>query len=855
MKKEKHNEPQGFGGRETFAIKSLLIAGFFLAGTGLFLFVKKREFDLKLHAQILESLPSFDQVLKQEQLLGTILRAIQANYVDGDRLTEKNVLYAFLEKLSEITESEFSMVSETTAKIKKGDQSIEIQASETEQTEHLLSHMIRLMSFLEKPGILPESFKNNLDSSAAPGELSLRISTQVIVAALLESLDAHSNFLDKSSYRDLRQGTEGSFGGLGVLVGLRESVLTVIRPIPNSPALRAGVKSKDRIVRINGQPTFGQDLESLVAEMLGSPGSKAQLQILRDGADHAQQMNIEREIIQVDSVVSNLISNGEKQILNIFIESFSSRTGEEVLESVKEARRITHGKLSGIILDLRSNPGGLLDQAVEVSDLFLKEGVIVSTRGKIAEIETAKQGYIDFDEPLVVLMNSESASASEIVAGALQDHQRAIILGETSFGKGSVQTIFELPSEQAIKLTIARYYTPLGRSIQNIGIVPDIIFQPIFRNKENRNLLGERRYSSERFLSNHLASEDTREGIGRDSFQAVQHGYYLSDPTSKDQEQIPLIHDEQKKLALTLFDFAPARGSSQTSRELQRSNHWLALSLPHLRRYLQNKRDEVHSYLKGETQLDWGKTGAANRQLQMAFQVESPAHSEILAGTDLEVKWHLENKSPKPIEHLSLYCHSDVPGFETTEILIPRLEGLQYNHGIAKIKTPKHLSSQRLSMRVGIAVNGEPSLDLSKNISVGVARKLENKLGIAARLVSESGRIPGILEESETGEIEVEILNKGVDLDRQIKFHAVNLYGNALVIPNQDFTISGLGRDQMKTLRFPFKFKSSQNSKDDALLGLQLESTELLQGSYKAWEIPVDQAKAKGSAQGSIGTH
>jgi carboxyl-terminal processing protease len=291
---------------------------------------------------------------------------------------------------------------------------------------------------------------------------------------LLSNLDAHSAFLDKKHYKELQIQTQGEFGGLGITVGMRDGALTVIAPLEGTPADKAGLKPGDIILKINDKSTLDMTLDEAVNLMRGKPGTKIKLTIYRKGEPKPFVVEITRAIIKVDSVYAKHILSPE--ILYLRITNFDKK----VVSDVKRILR-KNPDAKGIIIDLRNNPGGLLDQAVGLSDLFIDEGVIVSQKGRIKSenrVFKAHKAGTYKDIPLVVLVNGGSASASEIVSGALQDHHRAVIVGEKTFGKGSVQIILPINNEEAIKLTIARYYLPSGRTIQAKGITPDIVVYP-----------------------------------------------------------------------------------------------------------------------------------------------------------------------------------------------------------------------------------------------------------------------------------------------------------------------------------------------------------------------------------------
>lgn len=298
------------------------------------------------------------------------------------------------------------------------------------------------------------------------------------INGMLSGLDPHSSYMDPKGYQDMQVQTRGEFGGLGVEVTLEDGVMKVVTPIDDSPAAKAGILSGDVILEVNGEPTDGLTLEQLVEKMRGQVDTQVRLKLARKGQNDPLMVNLTRSVIHIKSVKSRT----EGEIGYIRLSQFSEQTFDNLSSSIAKLRQDLPGdKLKGVILDLRNNPGGLLDQAIAVTNAFLPRGEIVSTRGRAPDDlqrYAAKSPALLGTVPLVVLINGGSASASEIVSGALQDHRRATIVGTRSFGKGSVQTIVPLGHDGAMRLTTARYYTPSGRSIQAKGIDPDIIVRP-----------------------------------------------------------------------------------------------------------------------------------------------------------------------------------------------------------------------------------------------------------------------------------------------------------------------------------------------------------------------------------------
>ena len=302
-------------------------------------------------------------------------------------------------------------------------------------------------------------------------ELTVDDIVKKALQGLLSNLDAHSSYLDEKQYKELKVDTEGQFGGLGITVGMKNGALTVIAPIEGTPAYKVGIQSGDIILKIDDKSTLNMTIDEAVNLMRGKPKTKIELTIVRK-SEKPFKVSIVRDIISIQSVYSKKIGNG---VTYIRVTSFDKKVSDSVEKELSQVK-----DLKGIILDLRNNPGGLLDQAVELTDMFVEKGVIVSQKGRAADenIIYNASGHAKYKNiPMVVLVNGGSASASEIVSGSLQDHKRAVLIGEKTFGKGSVQVVLPLDKNEngdAIRLTIAKYYLPSGRTIQAIGVTPDV---------------------------------------------------------------------------------------------------------------------------------------------------------------------------------------------------------------------------------------------------------------------------------------------------------------------------------------------------------------------------------------------
>lgn len=360
---------------------------------------------------------------------------------------------------------------------------------------------------------------------------------QGAIKGMLSELDPHSSYLTPDMFKEFKVETKGEFGGLGITISIKENILTIISPIEDTPADKAGLKAGDKIIKIEGEPTTNITLEEAVDKLRGKPGTKVTITIFREGKEKPFDVTITRDVITIKAVKSKVINN----LGYIRLTQFKQDASEEASKALKELEK---ENIQGLILDLRNNPGGLLSEAVNVSSIFLpNDKTVVYTKdrnGDEKHLKTNNTGEKDKDIPMVVLINEGSASASEIVSGALQDYKRALVIGQTSFGKASVQTIIPTANGAAIKITTARYYTPKGRSIQNVGIVPDIpVKQGTVDYEQTHQIIKESN------LQNHLPSD-----MGKTLSPAGDNKTMADNATINDDLQLKFAVDMLKGLVI-----------------------------------------------------------------------------------------------------------------------------------------------------------------------------------------------------------------------------------------------------------------------------------------------------------------
>ncbi len=747
-------------------------------------------------------------------LIDSILSIVQSYYVDPERVSNEKILSQSLKALEEeglMTKREGTRLQVWTKKTEKN-----FYIPNQLDYNGLLATLVEISRMIDiQMGLDHPKKKKNIEPQG----------TLQVLRALLGTLDAHSSLLSQEAYRELRQGTEGAFGGLGVLVGIRDQILTVLKPLPRSPAFRQGLRRNDRILSIDGVDTFGYSLNELVEYMRGDPGTLVDISLLREGALSSENLILKREIIHVDSVTEKIIDNPHGKVLHLIIESFSSRTSREVLSSIVKFRKNNNGKIGGLILDLRSNPGGLLDQAVQVADLFLKHGVIVSTKGRREEVEVAGKGYDEVDYPMAILLNEDSASASEILAGALQDHDRAIVIGQKSFGKGSVQTIFELPGERALKLTIARYYTPLGRSIQNVGITPDVWIQPIYDRKANKNLLGPNRYRNERFLRNHLLTDFNNElSTPKEKFKA----YYYSGLSNESLSDIDLERefDQELEIAKIVIEKVMKTYESGLPTGARRSSHWIALSSPEIHSMLQGWNAKVETFLTDRFSIRWQKqelNGATNLRIESELE----EIDEIYPGDKIQIPFTIANLSDVPAERVSVFLRSPNTYFETKEVLIGRVPANDFYRGYFEYQIPPYMPAGDYFVDLSLAVESQALDSPPARVDLSTLDKINPNLSVVASLVDEKGgKVDGILEALEKAKVKLEIINNSAIRAREVAIRLINLAGLQIRVKKEASVVKELKPWEKKTIYVGIEASKSIINEILAL-GVSIESNDL----------------------------
>jgi carboxyl-terminal processing protease len=631
------------------------------------------------------------------------------------------------------------------------------------------------------------------------------VGVYVVLNSILHRLDAHTTLLDASHYKELKEGTEGAFAGLGIVVGVREHLLRIIEVMKDSPAEKSGLQKDDAIVEVAGKKTYGEPLGEAVDLMKGHPGSKVTLTILRAGEKAPLKIAVTRKIINVQATEQDVIASSKNNYLYLRLKTFSAHTTEDLRKAIEQHKK-KYGKLTGLVLDLRNNPGGLLSQAISASDLFLKSGTIVSTTGRYQEVEFAKQDQKDFvNFPMVTMINEESASAAEILAAALQENDRSLVIGRRSFGKGSVQTVFELPFEYALKLTIALYKTPSGRILQNVGVIPDLGLQPFYDMTENLNLLGFGRYRGEEFLAQRL------DGNSDKTHGPILKTYYMQPNTPYSIQTDPEI-----QLAKRVLDSLGGKAGGRLA--------WLQRSKKVIAREFKTMGAQVERKLALNHKIHW----EVHKDVNDVIEVEKVwvERGSVLPGEEFEVKYRLRNKSKNPATRVSVFLRAEEMLLGTNEELLGSIAPLAVKEGSIRYQIPRGVEAGKLAFNFGLAQDAEPITRHAHKLTVDLKKRSYSEVKTKYVLAAESKKKDGHLEPLEKAKIKVMIENSSSMDMKNIQVGLINMSGEQVVLDAKMQTIASLKGHQKKYVEIPISAaKSIASSK--LSFGLVVDSEDL----------------------------
>ena len=711
--------------------------------------------------------------------------------------------------------------------------------------------------------------QNNLQDDS---EVDLRKIEYAACNGILRTLDPHSTFLSPEQYKEMNLSTSGHFGGLGIVISIRDQMLTVIRPMPGTPAGRAGLKRFDRVMKINNESTLNMPLDDAVRRLRGKPGTKVTVWVQRDGEwEGTKKFVLERERIRVPSVLSERL---EGDIGYIRLKQFQATSTSEIGEALDKLRK--KGQLNGLVLDLRGNPGGLLEQAAKVSDLFVSRGVIVATQGASEgrEEKKASAGGTEPSYPLVVLVNGSSASASEIVAGALKNLSRAVIIGETTFGKGSVQLVFPdvTQDKAALKLTIAQYLTPGDRSIQGVGVTPHIELDPMTVDNLEMDLTVQSHGVRERDLSQHLSNDRA----AKPSKPAQVVRYFLPQRSRQERrERGGELEDEFRT------DF-PIDFAGKLAQRLAAGQHQGKPAPAQLRastKFIEDTQEEELSKVSSELtglDVDWTMpsvkpiVGPSKDELEVSVETDRPSDT-VTAGESINIKVTVKNNGSVPVYRLRATTESDNPYFDEKELVFGKIapgedktvqtplswcelekkKGVKSDPGgkrICKISMDALSRSDGVKLHFDAAGGHTPaSAEIRPTITALPRPLFQYSYQISDDI---EGNGDGLLQRGERATIYLTVKNVGPGRSFDSQANLANRSGDGVLLRKGRYDISNMKPGDVRHVAFTFDVEQ-QLKDDEVVLSLSVGDRDLRE--YSSEKVRIKIAKPIGIPKGTAG--
>ncbi len=718
-------------------------------------------------------------------MFNRVVLLVKEQYVDPQRIRPKEMLLAALDSVEKSVPEVLVEEGKDAAVVVVGSDRREFPLDDVTSLWELSFKLRDVFRFLETR-ISPEVDRREVEYAAVNGMLS--------------KLDPHSVLLEPKFSQEMKLNTKGEFGGLGIVISIRDGALSVISPIDGTPADRAGMKAQDKIVKIGEESTVNMGLDEAVERLRGKPGTSVTIWILRKGWDEPQRFEIMRAIIKVDSVTHQLLDEPSKEagrIGYVKIKQFQGHTADDVADAVAAMEKQAGKRLAGLVLDLRNNPGGLLEQAVEVSNLFMTEGVLVITQdggsaGERREIR-AQGNRPHLDHPLVVLVNGGSASASEIVAGAIKNRGRGIIVGDQTFGKGSVQQLYDFPDQSSLKLTIGQYLTPGDESIQSVGITPDVGILAVYANdKEELNLFPDE-HMREEDLERHL--DDARTRKQESHYRLAYLAEQLTDDEREQREASSKFNEDfEIRFARRLIGRAPF-----TSRDRQ-----IEAVNPVIDEVSAEEDARIDAALS-KLGVDWTRDAdAAGKVAVGALTTKVLSIEPVDAGGTLKLTVEAKNAGTTPLHRVRANTEATMGLFSDRELLFGKLDPGQAREWTVSMKVPKELQSRRDLVRLTFADDRAKlgTLDVPVTINAVPRPRFSYALFIDD---TRGGNGDGLLQAGESVELVVSIKNTGAGASDEPTALLKNLGGPETFIETGRQKLDPLKPASAGVARFGFK--------------------------------------------------
>lgn len=818
--------------------KPLLALGAVALAFGLTYFWPQRNgldfnIDGSAQAQEVRSQEAYD--LTELRVMNRVILHVKNHYVEPERINPRHMLLAGL-----------NAVQRQAAPVL-----VEYEEGQGHLTLHVDNHERRFrVDDVDSPWALSSRFREIfgfVQQNLHGEDLELRDVEYAAVNGMLRTLDPHSVLLTPDVYEEMRMSTRGEFGGLGIVISIRDGQLTIIRPMEGTPAGRAGLHRMDRIVTIGDESTLNMPLSEAVNRLRGPPGSQVSMFVTREGDGgwtRPRRFDLTRAVIHIESIESRMLADG---IGYVKIRNFQGNTHEDMRRALAQLHRTAGGQMRGLVLDLRDDPGGLLEQAVRVADSFLTSGTIVTTSSNDPaqrDEKFARQEGTEPNYPMVVLVNGGSASASEIVAGALKNHDRALIVGQRTFGKGSVQVLYDYEDGSALKLTIAQYLTPGDVSIQGVGITPDIAIEPMTVDREDMDLAVDQQYIRESDLASHLTNDRAN---GTDNSSTVL-SYFLSrevrerlreagpdsDLEENEQEQEFLLHFSQRLLAN-----ASHSGRRQMLDDAQ----------PVLERVRHEEMQQVTAELR-RLGVDWAE-GASHGPAQMTVQAStSQPNNTGTAGEPFELRVRVTNNGTSPLFQLRGVTHSDYSLFSGRELVFGRVDPGQTREWSTTLGTcetenerrscrlPRNLPDRADGIRIDFFEAHEHAPDPAE-IRVQVRALPRPRFSYQLQVADNvRGNGDGLVQRGEQVTIYLHVRNTGSGRTYETQANLRNLGGRGVLLRGGRFRIDDIQPGDERQVAFTFEVLPDFD-REVAKLEISVVDTDLREAMTERLEIPI----------------
>lgn len=739
--------------------------------------------------------------LSSMRIFNQVLLQMRQNYVDPERIDHTRMLAHSLDRIQNSVPEVIAVFdkdidenpTEVDLYVRDAVQNFDLSGVDSQW--RLMFKMREIFTFLEQHIDTDDTELQDVEYAAVNG--------------MLEILDPHSVLLPPKIYEQMRADNRGSFGGLGIVISIRDGQLTVMSPIDNTPAGRAGFKSGDKIVKINDESTINMPLDEAVQRLRGEPGTNVTVEISREDWSEPHAFELTREVISIESVSSHSLDNG---IGYVQLRNFQGNTYDDMVEALRALTVEAGGELKGLVLDMRNNPGGLLQQAIRISDAFLREGTIVTTVGlgnSLREQQPASGRDTQPDFPIVVLVNSGSASASEIVAAALKNHNRAIIVGDVTFGKGSVQNIFPYDDGGALKLTIAEYLTPGGISIQGVGIVPDILLVPGTITDNAIDL-----YPSEQTLrEGDLDATLISQNINVDRERPSRTVRYLDTTEEGDENE---IRDPSEFHIDFEIDFA--RRLLSSARDSWERTSFLARSHGVIEEVVNNQNRRIQEQLR-QRDLDWRAGQNVIQPVTMDMSVDFDGQ-KLIAGHEARLVMTMTNDGNRPLHRVRAASTSNYGPFNDVEFVFGRLEPGQSRSWTVSIDTPV-VDESRYDIITTHAYADEIDLERGTAFPFEVSGVDGSHWGFSYWIDdSEYGNGDGVLQVGERAALSMRVTNTGAGDSGESIIYLRNNSDSAMFLHDGRETVERIGPGKTHTATFGFDV---QEMPEDGLLKLDAE--------------------------------